>query len=141
MCTRWFKAAIIQSRHNKEIRPMHKAMSMDNAKVKACIEFCRSCEQACASSVAYCLGMGGRHAASEHITLLLDCARICATAGDFMVRGSEHQAHVCGACAEVCEACGKACEQFTDDSTMRRCADACRQCAKACQEMAAMATK
>ena len=120
---------------------MHKAMVMDNAKVKACIDSCRSCEQACASSVAHCLGLGGRHAAPEHITLLLDCASICAIAGDFMVRGSKHHSRLCGVCAEVCESCAKNCETFSDDATMRRCADACRQCAKACQEMAASATK
>ena len=120
---------------------MHKGMAMADPKVKACIEFCRSCEQSCASSVVHCLGLGGRHAAAEHITLLLDCARICVTASDFMVRGSQHHAHVCGVCAEVCESCAKDCEHFTDDATMRRCADTCRQCAKACQEMAAIATK
>ncbi len=120
---------------------MHKEMAMDAPKVKACIDSCRSCEQACASSVAHCLELGGRHAAPEHITLLLDCSRICATAGDFMVRGSMHQVHLCGVCAEVCASCGKACEQFGDDPMMRRCADACRQCTKACEEMAATVAK
>ena len=120
---------------------MHQDMAMDNPKVEACIESCRSCEQACASSVSHCLGLGGAHATPEHITLLLDCARICATAADFMLRGSAHQVHVCGVCAKVCETCAKDCEQFSDDATMRRCADACRQGAKACQDMAAMATK
>ena len=120
---------------------MHKDMAMDDPKMKACIDSCRSCEQACASSVAHCLELGGKHAAPEHITLLLDCAGICATAGNFMVRGSHHSAHLCGECAEICDACGKSCEQFSDDAMMRRCADACRQCAKACREMSAMATK
>ncbi len=118
---------------------MHNSMS--DSKMKACIDSCRACEEACASSVAHCLGLGGRHASPEHVMLLLDCSRICATAGDFMVRGSEHFARVCGACAEVCEACYRDCETFGDDAMMCRCAEACRQCAKACLEMAAPAMK
>ncbi len=120
---------------------MNHEMSKNDPKMKACIDSCRSCEDACSSSVPHCVDLGGRHATSAHITLLLDCARICATASDFMVRGSEHHTQVCGICADVCDACAKACEQFGDDSIMRQVAHACRQCSKSCHEMSAAVTK
>lgn len=120
---------------------MHEDISMDSPKRTACIQACRACEQSCASSLGHCLRLGGRHSTPEHITLLLDCAKICATATDFMVRGSEHSAHTCRVCADICEACAQDCQELSDDPMMVQCAAACNKCAKACLEMAAMAAK
>lgn len=120
---------------------MHKDMVMDNRQMQACIDACRACEQECASAVTHCLGLGGRHATVEHITLMLDCARICATASDFMVWGSRQSGHICAVCADSCTSCAKACEQFSDDATLVRCAQACRKCTDACLEMAQMSMK
>lgn len=104
--------------------------------MKHCIEACTTCHQVCVETVSYCLQQGGDHAAPEHIRLLLDCAEICQTSANFMVRGSEHHALTCGVCAEICEMCAESCEALGEDAQMQRCAEECRRCAASCREMA-----
>ena len=72
--------------------------------MRECITRCSDCHNACVETVTHCLTIGGEHAAVDHIRLLLDCAEICATSRDFMLRGSEHHRRICGLCAEVCNA-------------------------------------
>jgi len=115
--------------HSKE----HRSPAMDQ-----CIENCTSCHAICVETIAYCLEMGGKHAAAEHIALLSACADICATCADTMLGGGSVSAAVCSACAEVCAACAASCEQFGDDDAMRRCAEACRRCEQSCRAMAGM---
>jgi hypothetical protein len=67
---------------------------------------------------------------------MLDCAEICETSANFMIRGSELHHLTCGACAEVCDRCAEDCERMGDDETMRRCAETCRRCAESCHRMA-----
>lgn len=104
--------------------------------MQACIEECMNCHGACTDTMAYCLEEGGEHARAAHITLLLDCAEICQTSANFMLRGSGRHATTCEACAKICEQCAEACEQFGDDEQMKLCAEACRSCAESCREMA-----
>ncbi|MBW3592257.1 MAG: four-helix bundle copper-binding protein [Actinobacteria bacterium] len=105
--------------------------------MRGCIDDCNTCHDVCLATVTHCLEMGGEHAEASHIRLLLDCAQICETSGDFMLRGSELHGETCAACAAVCERCAEDCERFGDDEIMRACADACRRCADSCREMAA----
>jgi hypothetical protein len=100
-----------------------------------CIDECDSCRRVCLSAVAHGLHQGGRHAEPSHITTLLDCVDMCATAANFMLRDSRMHRRTCELCAEVCNACAKSCEGFRDDDTMRRCAEECRRCAESCREM------
>lgn len=79
--------------------------------------------------------MGGKHAAPEHIRMMLDGANICRTSADFMLRRSAYHHDVCGVCATVCEACAKDCERLPDDELMRECAATCRRCAESCRAM------
>lgn len=104
--------------------------------MRECIEECKSCHDVCIESVSYCLQMGGEHANPNHIRTLLDCADICATSANFMLRGSELHPRTCEVCAEVCERCADSCEQFKDDEMMQHCAQICRSCAESCYEMA-----
>jgi hypothetical protein len=87
--------------------------------------------------VAYCLQKGGTHAEAAHIGLLLDCAEICQTSANFMLRGSEQHTQTCAACAAICEVCAEECARMDDDPPMRNCAEACRHCAESCRRMAA----
>ena len=50
-----------------------------------------------------CLEKGGDHTRADHVSLLLDCAEICQTAANFMLRNSELHARTCAVCAEVRE--------------------------------------
>lgn len=102
-----------------------------------CIDACQECASVCERTARHCLGMGGEHASPAHQTLLRDCAHICATAGAFMARGSEHHHLVCGVCAELCVACAEDCERLAEgDQTMEQCAKTCRACARSCEQMA-----
>jgi hypothetical protein len=106
------------------------------AAMDECIQNCLDCHSICLQTVAHCLSMGGMHADAHHIALLLDCAEICQTSANFMLRGSHLHNLTCGVCAEVCTACAESCEQMADDQQMRACAEQCRRCARTCREMA-----
>ena len=104
-----------------------------------CIDWCTTCHDICLQTVNYCLGMGGEHAAQDHIRLLLDCAQICQTGADFMLRESSVHGATCTACADVCERCAQDCARFEGDEIMQACADTCRGCAESCRNMARLA--
>ncbi len=116
--------------------PSH-AMSPE---MKKCIQECLTCHGICLETVTHCLDMGGSHAEAMHIRLLLDCAEVCQTSANFMLRGSDLHPRLCAVCADVCEHCARDCERFTDDRVMQNCAEACRRCAQSCRQMAAMLT-
>jgi hypothetical protein len=106
--------------------------------MQECIDNCLNCHAMCVHTTTHCLEMGGKHAAPEHIIVLQDCAQICGTCADFMLRGSERHARTCAVCAEVCRACADSCERLAgDDDVLRQCAELCRECAESCQRMAA----
>ena len=80
-------------------------------------------------------------AETAHLRLLLDCADICQTSADFMLRGSEKHALTCGTCVEICVACAEKCEPIgKEDSMMKNCAEVCRNCAESCKHMADLKT-
>lgn len=110
-------------------------MSMES-EMDQCIVNCMTCYRACAETKVYCVQKGGKHAAPEHLSLLGDCARICETSADFMIRRSERHGLTCGVCATICEACAADCEQMGEDEQMRQCAEVCRRCAQSCHAMA-----
>ena len=104
--------------------------------VLACIQQCVDCHKACTETTTYCLQTGGPHREPNHIRLLLDCAEICQTSANFMMRGSDLHHHTCAACAEICDRCADDCDHMPDDTRMAACATVCRRCADACRHMA-----
>ena len=107
---------------------------MSDAAMNECIDTCQQCHRVCLDHFAnMCLEKGGEHVEQVHARLMLDCIQICATCTDFMIRGSEHHALVCRACAEVCTRCAETCEAIG----MTECAAMCRKCAESCARMAA----
>jgi hypothetical protein len=106
--------------------------------MQECIDNCTSCHAVCLETIEHCLQLGGKHSDPAHIRLLADCAQICATSADFMLRMSDHHPEICGQCAAICEACAKSCEDLaTGDGAemMKRCAEICRRCAESCRRM------
>ena len=102
-----------------------------------CIELCQDCQALCIRTVGHCLQLGGRHAAPDHIRLLLDCAEICETTARYLLRGSSLHDRMCGLCAEVCRQCADNCVQVAgDDQMVKQCAEMCRRCAGSCERMA-----
>ena len=107
--------------------------------MQQCVQICTECHKVCLTTVQHCLQMGGEHAAPHHIGLLFDCAQICQTSADFMLRNSEFHSRTCAVCAEVCEHCAQVCEQIGgNDQQMQLCAEICRRCAESCHSMAGM---
>jgi hypothetical protein len=107
-----------------------------STEMQTCIDDCQECWTMCTETVQHCLQKGGRHADEKHIILLLDCADICRTAADFMLRGSDMYPQVCEVSTEVCDRCADSCQQMADDEMMRDCAEVCRRCAESCRQMA-----
>jgi hypothetical protein len=107
--------------------------------VRQCIDECVRCHEVCLSTIPYCLEQGSEHAEEAHIVLLQDCAEICRTNADFMLRGSDEHERVCAACAAICRHCADDCDRLSDDEVMRACAEACRRCAEFCDRMATAA--
>jgi hypothetical protein len=107
-----------------------------NVEMQICIQDCLDCHSLCLETITYCLQQGGWHANLPHIRLLLDCAEICQTSANFMLRGSAFREYTCDICAEICAECAEECGQFSGDEQMQACADMCRRCALSCQEMA-----
>lgn len=115
----------------------HHSSANRSPAMNECIDNCSSCHAICLETLNYCLSMGGKHAAPEHIALLSACADICATSADTMLRGASVVKATCRACSEICVECAASCESFGDDADMKRCAEICRRCAKTCAAMAA----
>jgi|DewCreStandDraft_5_1066085.scaffolds.fasta_scaffold01212_25 hypothetical protein len=104
--------------------------------LRRCIIDCLGCYSTCLETVTYSLQVGGQHAEPARICLLLDCADICRTAAEFMLRNSDLHQRVCAICAEVCEQCAESCAQLGSHPQMRLCADICARCAESCRQMA-----
>ena len=108
--------------------------------MRTCAATCLDCYAACVECKSHCTAMGGKHADPAHLAALADCAMLCETSANFMLRSSAMHAKVCGLCADACDRCAESCEKLgANDETMRRCVEACRACAKSCRGMAAMA--
>ncbi len=114
----------------------HLTLNQVNSEMQQCIQNCSDCHSICLNTVFYCLQKGGMHSELPHIRLMLDCAEICQTSANFMLRGSNLHARTCGTCAEVCEQCATDCDRMGDDAQMKACADICRRCAESCRQMA-----
>jgi len=102
-----------------------------------CIQLCRDCHAMCTQTIAHCLKLGGRHATPDHIRLLADCAQMCATSADYMLRESPFHDRICRLCSDLCTQCGKDCEHVSaDDQMVKQCIEMCHKCAASCERMA-----
>ena len=110
--------------------------SHEHDAMEACIEACLNCHAVCTMTAQYCLMQGGELASADQVGMLLDCAEMCQTAANFMLRGSPYHAITCSACAVLCHACADACREF-DDEELAQCAEMCASCAEHCEAMAA----
>lgn len=111
-----------------------------NEEMRRCLQLCQDCHAFCLQMIGHCLSLGRRHAAPDHIRLLMDCAQICTTTADYMARGSSFHDRTCGLCAEICRLCADNCDRTAgDDQMVEQCAELCRRCAESCAGMASKA--
>lgn len=101
--------------------------------MQQCLDNCLACHRLCTATAAHVLHGHSHHSEAAHLVSLLDCAQMCLTHADFMLRRSPHHMHLAKECAEICTACAVACEGHSDpDGIMEACAQACRKCAQSC---------
>lgn len=115
----------------------HDHSGSGNSQMRECIDACLNCSAVCTETARRCLDLGGKHAEPQHITIMADCAEICQTSANFMLRGSAAHVETCSTCAAICRACEESCRQLGDEM-MARCADACSKCADSCEVMAGL---
>jgi hypothetical protein len=109
--------------------------------MQECIEECLNCHAVCTMTLQHCIATGGEHTEVNLIGILLDCAEMCQTSANFMLRGSPFHVVTCAACAELCRACEEACRAVHDDEQLAHCADVCAACAESCDRMAQMGSE
>ena len=113
-----------------------------NQDLQRCIQDCLECHSICLNTATYCLQKGGHHTEPSHLKILMDCAQICQTAADFMLRESEFHREVCGTCADINQRCADECDRRGDngsDAQMKACAETCRRCLESCDKISGMA--
>jgi hypothetical protein len=99
---------------------------------------CSECHNICVETITHCLETGGKNVEASHIRMVLDCAQICVTSADFMLRGSDLHRQTRGVCADACVRCTDECERLIEDDKLTlRCSQVCRRCAESCRQMAA----
>ncbi len=108
-----------------------------NEEMSKCIQLCRDCHAICTQTIAHYLKLGGRHATPDRIRLLVDCAQMCATSADYMLRESTFHDRTCRLCSDLCKLCAKDCEQLAGgDQMLKQCIEMCQRCAESCERMA-----
>lgn len=117
---------------------MDEGQDHEHDEIQQCIEECLNCHASCTMTAQYALGEGGDKADPGLVGVLLDCAEICQTSANFMLRGSPYHGATCAACAELCRAAEEALREFADDEQLAHCAETCATCAASCEQMAAM---
>ena len=106
------------------------------------IAACFECSQVCTACADACLAEDMVVELRRCITLDLNCADICASAGRTLSRQTEYDAEVTRsiltACRDTCRRCAAECEQHASmHEHCRICADACRRCEQACEALLA----
>lgn len=104
-------------------------MSNPNA-IQECVTSCLSCYAACVSATK-----DYRSDKEDDATLfsvLSDCALVCQTTANFLLRGSDAMGWMCAVNARICDRCARECGR----QQLFECATACRECAALCHKLA-----
>lgn len=104
--------------------------------IEDCVASCVKTHAMCLETARYCTDQGGAHVSTAHLALLLDCAEMCQTTANSLLRHSPQHSVVCEACARLCEACARDCGTFGSDAQMQLCVRTCQDCARSCRDMA-----
>ncbi len=94
-----------------------------------------NCYRVCLDTHTRCIQMGKPQAEPMHVSMLMDCIKVCALSADYMTRGSDNHKQACALCADICDSCASSCEKFSDDF-LKECARVCKDCSGTCREMA-----
>lgn len=117
----------------EELERIHGEVTTNDV-VRECLKNSFDCYQKCTETITRCITLEGKHFEPEHLNLLMDCARICVTNADFILRNSNCYQQTCSITANICDECADNFERFEEDF-MKECANVCRRCAESCREM------
>ncbi len=107
-----------------------------DAVTRRCIEAASDCYTSCTETLTYCLDAGGELAEPEHLRLLLDCAEICQTSQNTLLRGSGLSQLLATVSIEACEKCAESCRALVGSGEqLAGCAEVCMHCAECCREL------
>lgn len=95
----------------------------------------QNCQNVCDGMVTMMLGVQDVEARRNQITLLRDCAAICATLARYLAGNSVFSQMTAAVCARACELCGNECARFADQAS-QSCAQVCLHCAQECRAFA-----
>lgn len=102
-----------------------------------CQENCENCYRICIQTVVHATRQTDHPLHESHLRLLMDCADICHTCANFLLRGSDMHPPVCRACATICEFCAEFCGEGRGDAQIRLCEQVCLRCSESCAQLAA----
>lgn len=111
--------------------------TVDTSMMDACIGLCLDTHRKCLEAARLVAAYLDRPIATTLIATLTDCAEICQTTANSMIRGSSLHTIMCDACARACRHCAEECGRLSD-ARFARCAESCRVCAASCETMATM---
>jgi hypothetical protein len=117
----------------------------DIAALRVCVEVCFACARACDTCADKCLEER-TDSLTTCIRLSLDCAELCATAGNIASRRAglvpEILRVTLEACAVASRLCALECEMHAQSNdAFRSCALACRECERVCRDTVATVLK
>ncbi|EQB04089.1 ferredoxin [Sphingobium baderi LL03] len=117
----------------------HRSMEGMAMPMSDCVDQCITSHRMCLETATNLTKQGGALATAALIAMLTDCAEICQTTANSMLRQSSFHRILCRACAETCERCAQECLRHSEDQQMARCSATCKECAASCRMMADMA--
>jgi hypothetical protein len=141
MATRKEPTPMAQSDERKGGAEFDRSDEQTHDDMQECIEECLNCHAVCTMTLQHCIASGGEITEVNLVGLLLDCAEICQTSANYMLRGSPYHVITCAACAELCRACEEACRGVANDEQITHCADVCAGCAEVCDRMAELGSE
>lgn len=110
--------------------------------VQEATDDCLECHRVCLHTFSHLLTLetDAEIAEPDQLNLLLDCADICATCADFLLRASAFQTRIADLCCEICRRSQQLCElPGGADPIVRECAAVCARCANSCRRLLATA--
>ena len=113
---------------------------LQGAELARCVEACVICATTCTSCADACLSEEMVKELAHCIRINLDCAAICATTGQILLRQTEPEWRLLyrqvQACQAACRACAATCDQHAQmHDHCRVCAAVCRDCEQACDKL------
>lgn len=105
-------------------------MFYEDQEAERCIDALQACYAVCMRSVSYGYVKESGPLQEEHVRLMIDCAEMCQTAANFLIRESDHYLRICREAAEICKDLVSSCEGVDG---MEGILSICDECVSACR--------